>query len=106
MKVAVATHWNIAFLTMEYEKLPNDRKKIIERVLFLLDKFCEGGRVYHELSVTIEGLPKSYLIKQLRGELNKTYHLERMPGPFPGARLDFKSTLKDHVRELLSIKPE
>ena len=29
-----------------------------------------------------------------------------MPGPFPGARLDFKSTLTDHVRELLGIKPE
>lgn len=91
---------------MEFEKLPNDQKKIIERVLFLLDKFCVGDEVYHELSVTIEGLPKSYLIKQLRGELNKTYHIERMPGPFPGARLHFKSTLTDLVRELLSIKPE
>ena len=58
---------------MEYEKLPNDQKNIIERVLFLLDKFCVGDEVYHELSVTIEGLQKSYLIKQLRGELNKTY---------------------------------
>ena len=80
----------------EYEKLPNDQKKIIERMLFLLDKFCVGDEDYHELSVTIEGLPKSYLIKQLRGELNKTYHIEKMPGPFPGARLDFKFTLTDH----------
>lgn len=91
---------------MEYEKLSKDRQEIIEHVLFLLDKFCVGDEVYHELSVITEGLPKSYLIKQLRGELNKTYHIERTPGPYPGARLDFKSTLTDHVRELLSMKPE
>ena len=29
-----------------------------------------------------------------------------MSGPFPDARLGFKSTLTDHARELLSIKPE
>ena len=69
---------------MENEKLPGDKKNIIERVLFLLDRFCVGDEVYHELSFSIEGLPKSYLIKQLRGELNKTYHKERMTGPFPG----------------------
>ena len=91
---------------MEYDKLSEDRQKINEQVLFLLDRFCVGDQVYHELSIITDGLPKSYLIKQLRGELNKTYHVERTPGPCPGARLDFTSTLTDHVRELLSMKPE
>ena len=68
-----------------YDKLPSEKKEMIERVLFLLDKFCVGDEVYHELSLTVEGLPKYYLIKKLTGELNKTYHIERMPGPSPGA---------------------
>ena len=91
---------------MEYDKLSEDRQKINEQVLFLLDRFCVGDQVYHELSIITDGLPKSYLIKQLRGELNKTYHIERTPGPCPDARLDFTSTLADHVRDILSMKPE
>jgi hypothetical protein len=91
---------------IQYEKLSKDKKEIVERVLFLLDKFCVGDEMYHKLSVITEGLPKSYLIKQRRGELNKSYHIERLPGPYPGARLNFKSTLTDHVRDILCKKPE
>ena len=38
--------------------------------------------------------------------MNKTYHIERTPGGYAGARLDFTSTLRDHVEELLAQQPE
>lgn len=89
-----------------YSKLTEDEKNKVEQVLFLLDKFCVGDEVYHELSMILEGLPKSYLVKQSRSELNKTYHIERTPGKFPGANINFTSTLSDHIRQLLTEKPE
>ncbi len=33
-----------------------------EQVLFLLNKFCIGDSFYHELTMIISGLPKSYLV--------------------------------------------
>ena len=48
-------------------------------------------------------------IKQSRGKLNATYHIERTPGIYPGAGLNFTSTLFtlcDHVNELLRNAPE
>ena len=75
-------------------------KNNLETILFLLDKFCVGDEVYHELSKQSESLPKSYLIKRLRTDLNMTYHIERTDGKCPGAKLDFSSTLAAHVQDL------
>lgn len=38
--------------------------------------------------------------------MNKTYHIERTLGGYAGARLDFASTLRDHVQELLAQQPD
>ena len=78
------------------ENLSQNEKNKIEQVLFLMDKFCMGDEVYHELTMMAEGLPKSYLIKQSRAQLNKAYHIERTPGKYPGASINFISTLQDH----------
>lgn len=85
--------------------ISTDDKSNLEKVLFLLDKFCVGDEVYHELSVLSDDLPRSYLIKQLRSDLNKTCHIERTV-QYPGAKVDFTSTLADHVKALLAKKPE
>ena len=90
----------------KYEDLSQDDKDKIEQVLFLMDKFCMGDEVYHELTMFTESLPRSYLVKQSRAQLNKTYHIERTPGCHPGASLNFTSTLQDHVKELLRNAPE
>ncbi|CAB3998260.1 Hypothetical predicted protein [Paramuricea clavata] len=78
----------------------------LEKVLFLLDKFCVSDEIYHELTLVSEELPRSYLIKQLRSNLNKTYHIERTSGPCPGAMINVTATIKDHVEVLLAKKPE
>lgn len=89
-----------------YANLTEGEKQRVEQVLYLLDKFCVGNEVYYELSMIVEGSPKSYLIKQSRMELNKTCHIERTPGHLLGAYINFKSTLSEHVRMLLDEKPE
>jgi hypothetical protein len=40
-----------------------------------------------------ENLPRSYLIKQCRQELNNIYSISRTPGEWPGAQLGFKDEL-------------
>lgn len=89
-----------------YDKLSQDEKDKVEQVLFLMDKFCVGDEVYHELSMITEGLPKSYLVKQSRTNLNNTYHIERTTGQYPGASISFTSTLREHIKQLLEHSPE
>ena len=43
--------------------LSEDEQWNLDKVLFLLDKFCVGNEFYHELSMLSEDLPRSYLIK-------------------------------------------
>ena len=59
----------------KYNNLPEEEKEKIEQILFLLDKFCVGDAFYHELTMTFEGLPRSYLVKQCRDNLNKLCHI-------------------------------
>ena len=59
-----------------------------------------------ELSMITDDLPKSYLIKRSRLDMNNTYSIERTQGKYPGAKLDFTSTLINHVKDLLVKKPE
>ena len=71
----------------------------------LLDKFCSSDQVYHELSIQCNDLPRSYLIKQKRAVLNKTAHVERIPGIYPGAQIPFRETLVEHIKGLLNSNP-
>ncbi|KAJ7369993.1 hypothetical protein OS493_034939 [Desmophyllum pertusum] len=70
-----------------------------------MDKFCTSDELYHELTMMCDDLPKSYLIKQKRNELNKICTIEPVPGQYPGAQISFSETLKNHVRELLENDP-
>lgn len=46
------------------------------------------------------------MIKQLRSDLNKVYHIESVPGIYPGAQCQFEELLRHHVRDHLSANPE
>ena len=52
----------------------------VKKILFILDKFCIGDAAYHELTMLCEGLPRSYLIKQCKYEINKLSHIVRTSG--------------------------
>ena len=58
-----------------FDGLCEDEKDKLEKILFLLDKFFVGDAFYHELSMVCDGLPKSYLIKQRRQQLNDICHI-------------------------------
>ena len=77
----------------------------LEQVLYLLDKFCASDELYHELTMVCDELPKSYLIKQKKSQLNKICTIEHVPGHYPGAQISFSEALKDHIRELLQNDP-
>ena len=93
--------------TFEYakEKITQADEENLEQLLFLLDKFCVSDDLYHELTIQYNDLPRSYLIKQKRSDLNKLFHIERTPGNYPGAQISFKDTLQEHIRGYLKSNP-
>ena len=82
--------------------LSDEDKTKIEQVLFLLDKFCVGDSFYHELTMTVNGLPKSYLVKQRRDQLNEICHIDPTPGSAEGAQMSFTGLLRARVQDLIS----
>ena len=95
-------------LDKEDSSIPNTDKEEdnkLEQVLYLLDKFCASDELYHELTMICDDLPKSYLIKQKRNQLNNICNIEPVPGQYPGAQISFTETLKSHVKELLQTDP-
>ncbi|CAB4040368.1 Hypothetical predicted protein, partial [Paramuricea clavata] len=88
-----------------FDALSVDDKSKVEKVLFLLDRFCVGDHFYHELSMVINGLPKSYLVKQRRDQLNKMCHINALPGDQEGAQVSFKELLKERVQNYITSHP-
>ena len=81
-----------------YQCLSQEDQDIIKSVVYIMDKFCVSDVAYHELSmVDQEGLPRSYLIKQCRQDLNKLCSITRTPGEWPGAQLSFSTELKHQL---------
>ncbi len=83
-----------------YKDLTEADQQKVRNVLFILDKFCIGDEAYHELSMVDgnEELPRSYLIKQCKDELNKLCHITRTPGSAQGAQLDFLAELESVIQ--------
>jgi hypothetical protein len=77
-------------------------KEKIEQVSFLLDKFCAGDSFYHELTMIVDGLPKSYLVKQRRGQLNDISEVIPTPGEADGAWLSFTDLLKSRIQDVVN----
>lgn len=83
-----------------YATLSQEEKNKLGGILYLLDKFCVGDDFYHELTITTEGLPKSYLVRQMRNDINQVCHIERTPGFLPGAQVSsFEATLQGSIRD-------
>lgn len=88
-----------------YKDLLEEEQKKVKSILYLLDKFCIGDNSYHELTMSPGGedLPRSYLIKQCKDDLNKLCHITRTPGQAEGAQVDFKSELESIVKKKVTI---
>ena len=77
-------------------------EELLESILYILDKFSVGDAFYHELSMLNEGLPRSYLIKQCRNQLNMIYTTQKTPSPIPGTQLEFEIVLRDELSKFLA----
>ena len=82
-----------------YASLNDNDKATVESLLFLMDKFGVGDQFMHELSMILEGCPKSYLLKECRSHINSYCHIKRTPGKAPGAQFSFLELLQDHIRK-------
>ena len=78
----------------------------VEQILYLLDKFCVSDEFYHELSMIENGLPRSYLIKQCKNNLNKLCHVTPTPGTFEGAQVSFESLLLQQISAFKKESPD
>ena len=86
----------------QYENISEDDKCKVESLLFLMDKFAVGDAFLHEISMVIDGMPKSYLVKQCRDKLNSTCNIRPTPGSDPGAQISFKESLSSKLKILVS----
>ena len=86
-----------------FNQLPDEEKDTIRAILYIMDRYCIGDSAYHELSVLIDGLRRSYLIKQCISELDSICHISRTPGKNPGAQLSFKEELRSQIRKKVHL---
>lgn len=96
--------WNLSYNRIW--RLSDDEKAKVERVLFLQDKFCAGDAFYHVLTMVVDGLPKSYLVKQRREQLSSIYHVPHTPGSTEGAQLMFIDLLWERMKDHLASHPD
>lgn len=89
-----------------YKDLSDEDKEKVKSVLFLTDKFCISNASYHELTMATGGdsLPRSYLIKQCKEDMNKLCHVLRTPGTADGAQLNILDELKNRISTHLVCK--
>ncbi|CAG2216974.1 unnamed protein product [Mytilus edulis] len=80
------------------EKIEAEDKEALKQILFLLDKFCISDAAFHELSMLVDDMPRKYMIVQCRDDINKIYHIERLPE-------SFQTTFEDSMTESLNISP-
>ena len=90
-----------------FDSLCDADKAKVEQTLFLLDKYGVGDSVFHELSMSnTAGLPRSYLIKQRRDDLNRMCHVVATPGKAEGSQLSFNSILLERLEDFIETNPD
>ena len=69
-----------------------------------MDKFSISDQFYHELSMVLPSLPRSYKVKQERTALNKSLRAEikRVPAPHHGVYCSFTELLVNQIEEFVS----
>ncbi len=65
----------------------------VQRVLYLLDRYGVSDHFYHELSMTVPSLLRSYKVKQTRGALSSEVELNKPPAPYHGCYRSLTDTI-------------
>ena len=94
--------------TMAYQNIDQismNEKEILKKIFYLLDRFYISDAFYHEITAVCDGLPRSYLIKQLRSDMNMLCHIQRTPGAAEGAEVDVEQELKCAIHSIIAENP-
>jgi hypothetical protein len=88
-----------------YKDLSEEEREKVHQVLYVMDSFCISEAAYHELTMADGGekLPRSYLVKQCKTDLNSLCHITRTLGVEEGAQMDLKSELQNAIRKKASF---
>lgn len=79
-----------------------DSKKI-EQLSHLMDRFSASDELYHELSMVVPEMPRSYLLVRHRQDLNRTFQLHRTPHK-PGVYVSLYTELKHQASKNMTTK--
>ncbi|KAK3743284.1 hypothetical protein QZH41_017319, partial [Actinostola sp. cb2023] len=61
---------------------------------------------YHELTMRVAGLERSYLVRQCRNNINNLLHITRTPGYEPGVQMSFKEELTYQLEQKMAKEHE
>ena len=76
---------------------------LIKEILFLLECFDVSDEFYHELSMIVPDLPRSYRIKRLRSAISRSVDIKRVPEPTFGAYRPVTEYLEALICDQVSI---
>ena len=88
------------------DQISSEEKKKLKTVLHLIDRFYISDAFYHELILISDNLPKSYLIKQLRSDMNTLCHIQQTPGKPEGVEIDVVQELRFAIKSLQLKNPD
>lgn len=83
-----------------FSELSQEDQDKIRGVLFIMDRFCVSDAAYHEFSMSVHGMERSYLVRQCRSDLNKLIHITRTPGKQPGVQMSLKEKLHYQLKKV------
>lgn len=89
-----------------FEAIPDKEKENVEKILVLLNKFCVGDFFYHEFTMVMDALPKSYLVKERRDQLNNVCHVTPTPGIVEGTQMSPNNLLTARIRDHFASHPD
>ncbi len=88
-----------------YKNLSGEQREEVKKLVGLLDQYNISDDAYHELSMFYEGqVMRSYLIKECRENVDQITHIERTPGPHPGAQVSLQEGLNLLIRQEVQEK--
>lgn len=83
------------------ETLTDEEIDKINLLLYTKDRFNISNEAYHELSMTCNGLPKSWRVQEKINYLNAKWSLSETPGDTFGIQQDVKERVKIRLEALL-----
>ena len=97
---------NIDICVQETDKENVSCQTAKQQVLYTKERYGISDQAYHELSMVDESLPRSWMIKHQRNEMNKQWEISRTPGECNiGVQQSFKKKLIDRIRVLEQKAP-